>query len=445
MKVSLAGTGYVGLVTGVCLAEKGHTVTCVDVDPEKVTQINSGVPPIYERDLEPLLQRNLGGRFRATTDLRGAVLGSDVTLIAVGTPFDGQRIDLRYVRQVAAEIGAALAKKQGYHLVVVKSTVVPGTTDLVVAPILEEASGKRAGRDFGVGANPEFLSEGTAITDFLHPDRIVLGGQDERSLDMLARLYDEFPGVPRVHTTNKSAEMIKYASNALLATMISFANEIGNLCSTLGGIDVVDVMRGVHLSQYLSPVGPQGERVTTPITSFLAAGCGFGGSCLPKDVQALIRHAEESRAAMPLLSAVMEVNHQQPQRMLSLLKKHFPKLRNVRVSVLGLAFKPDTDDMRLSPAIPIVAGLLAEHAAVTAYDPIANVAARRAMPDPRITFCDGLEQAVAGSDAVMLVTRWNEFKRLPEVLSKLPRQPICIDGRRMLDRHCVAHYEGIGM
>ncbi|MGE0607144.1 MAG: UDP-glucose/GDP-mannose dehydrogenase family protein [Pirellulales bacterium] len=445
MRVSIAGTGYVGLVTGVCLAEKGHTVTCVDVDADKVARINAGQPPIYEAGLEALLTANLHKRFTATHDLRTAVLASDITLIAVGTPFDGQQIDLAYVKQVAAEIGAALADKPDYHLVIVKSTVVPGTTDNVVTPILEQHSGKQAGRDFGVGTNPEFLSEGTAIADFLQPDRIVLGGNDERSRDLLASLYDEFPGVPRVHTSNKAAEMIKYASNSLLATMISYANEIGNLCSTLGGVDVVEVMRGVHLSQYLSTNGHHGERSTAPIASFLSAGCGFGGSCLPKDVAALIRHGEQAGAAMPLLSAVLSINQQQPHKMLGLLKKHFPSLRGVRVAVLGLAFKPETDDMRLSPAIPIVQGLLAEQAVVKAYDPIANAAARRVLPDPALQFCGSLPEALAEAEAVLLITRWDEFQRLPDLLANRHPQPVCIDGRRMIPRHSVQRYEGMGV
>jgi UDPglucose 6-dehydrogenase len=244
MNISVVGTGYVGLVSGVCLAEKGHTVTCVDLDAAKVAKINQGIPPIYEKGLEDLLKRHAGRNLTATTDLRAAVMGSEMSLIAVGTPFDGSAIDLKYIREVARQIGEVLRDKASYHLVVVKSTVVPGTTDDVVRPILEEASGKQAGAHFGVGMNPEFLREGEAIQDFMAPDRIVLGGIDDRSIDKLAEVYSVFPEVDKLRTSCKTAEMIKYSANSLLATMISFSNEIGNLCAALGGIDVVDVMHG---------------------------------------------------------------------------------------------------------------------------------------------------------------------------------------------------------
>src|SRR5580765_3127681 len=261
MKVSVIGTGYVGIVTGVCFAEKGHQITCVDVDQAKVDSINKGVPPIYERGLGDLLKRHVGERLRASTDLSGAVQQTDLSLIAVGTPFDGREIDLTYIKAVSKEIGQALRNKAGYHVVIVKSTVVPGTTDDVVCPILEEASGKKAGVDFGVGMNPEFLTEGEAVNDFLFPDRIVLGGMDKATIDQQARMYEGFPGVEVLRTNNKSAEMIKYTSNALLATLISFSNEIANLCAAVKDVDVVDVMRGVHASRYLSVDLPEGKRV----------------------------------------------------------------------------------------------------------------------------------------------------------------------------------------
>ncbi len=377
MKVSVIGTGYVGIVTGVCFAEKGHQITCVDVDQAKVDSINKGVPPIYERGLGDLLKKHVGGRLRASTDLSGAVQQTDLSLIAVGTPFDGREIDLTYIKAVSKEIGQALRNKPGYHVVIVKSTVVPGTTDDVVCPILEEASGKKAGVDFGVGMNPEFLTEGEAVNDFLFPDRIVLGGMDKATIDQQARLYEGFPGVEVLRTNNKSAEMIKYTSNALLATLISFSNEIANLCAAVKDVDVVDVMRGVHTSRYLSVDLPEGKKVQPPIVSFLAAGCGFGGSCFPKDVKALAAHGERLHASMHLLDAVLKVNEQQPQKIIQLLKKHFASLKGVRVSILGLAFRPDTNDMRESPAIPIVRSLLREGAVVKGYDPVATDEARK--------------------------------------------------------------------
>ena len=445
MKVSIIGAGYVGLVTGACLAEKGHQVICVDVDKEKVNKINQGIPPIYEKGLEDLLNKNINIRLKATTDLYKSVIETDVTFVAVGTPFDGSQIDLTYVKEVSRQIGSALKDKLGYHLVVVKSTVVPGTSDELVLPILEKSSGKKAHLEFGVGMNPEFLTEGQAITDFMHPDRIVLGASDERSMGLLEQLYLSFKDTPKLKTNNKTAEMIKYASNAMLATQISFANEIANLCSTLGGVDIVDVMKGVHLSNYLSPKTGDGKRIQAPISSFLEAGCGFGGSCLPKDVKALIAHGKKLGARMPLLKAVIKTNENQPDQVIRMLKKHFTHLEKVRIAILGLSFKPDTDDMRESPAIPIIRKLLLQGALLKAYDPVANQEARKLFPDHQLTLCESLEEALVDVDAAVLVTRWEQFKAVPELLVKVNPGAIFVDGRRMLSKSDIKRYEGIGL
>ncbi|OGI63032.1 MAG: GDP-mannose dehydrogenase, partial [Candidatus Muproteobacteria bacterium RBG_16_60_9] len=333
MKVSIIGTGYVGLVTGACFAEVGHDVVCVDVDRDKVDRINRGETPIYEVGLEDLLRRHVGKRLRATTDLRAAILASEVTFIAVGTPFDGEHVDLTFIRRAARDIGAALRDKRDFHVVVVKSTVVPGTTDGVVLPVLEESSGKRAGADFGVGMNPEFLTEGVAVSDFMEPDRIVVGGIDARTIEVLAKLYASFPNVPIIRTNNKTAEMIKYTSNAVLAALISFSNEIGNLCARLGGVDVVDVMRGVHAARYFTTPMQDGRSVVAPIASFLYAGCGFGGSCLPKDVKAMVAHGEAAGQPMPLLDTVIKINSRQPQKIIEILERNFASLKGVRVCV----------------------------------------------------------------------------------------------------------------
>ncbi len=445
MNISVIGTGYVGLVSGVCLAEKGHQVTCVDVDQEKVDRINAGDPPIYERDLEALLQKNIGSSLNATTDLRAAVLGSDLSLIAVGTPFDGDEIDLTFIKTVARQIGEVLRHKPSYHAVIVKSTVVPGTTDSVVLPILEEASGKRVGADIGVGMNPEFLREGEAIADFMNPDRIVLGGIDQRTIDALAELYSVFPDVDKLETNPRTAEMIKYTANSLLATMISFANEIGNLSAKLGEIDVVEVMRGVHLDKRLSPILPNGERIVPSFTTYIEAGCGFGGSCFPKDVKALIAHGKKVGLPMKLLDSVIQVNAEQPQQMLSILHKHFASVDDLSVAVLGLAFKPGTDDMRESPAIPIVQALLKQKAQIKAYDPIASHEAQKIFGNGQIVYCDRLDETLQDVEVVLLLTRWGEFDAVPSLLQNQERQPLLIDGRRMLSKESVARYDGIGM
>lgn len=445
MRVSIVGTGYVGLVTGACLAHLGHQVVCVDVDAAKVDRINAGEVPIHERGLAEILRREVGRRLTATTDLAAAVGATEVTLVAVGTPFDGERIDLGFITTAARQIGEALATKPDYHLVVVKSTVVPGTSEEVVLPLLEEASGKRAGADFGVGMNPEFLREGAAVEDFLHPDRLVLGGIDERSRDLLAELYSVFPGVDVVRTSPRTAETIKYAANALLATMISFSNEVANLCTAVGGLDVAEVMRAVHLDRRLSPILEGGERVTPGFTSYLEAGCGFGGSCFPKDVKALIAHGRAAGAPMPLLDAVIAVNEAQPRQVSAMLRHELGDLAGRRIAVLGLAFKPETDDMRESPAISVVRELAAAGARLTLFDPVAEPEARRTFAGLEVRFARDLEAAIEGVEAIALMTRWSEFRRLPALLAGRDPQPLVVDGRRMLDKESVARYRGIGL
>lgn len=440
MKVSIIGTGYVGLVTGAGLADKGHDVTCVDLNPDRVAALNAAKSPIYENGLEDLLARNVGKRLRATTDLAQAVADTELTLIAVGTPFDGKAIDLRDVLTAARQIGEVLKVKDGYHVVVVKSTVVPGTTDRKVLPVLEAASGKKAGPDFGLGMNPEFLSEGEAVGDFMNPDRIVMGGIDDATRRELERLYDCFPAeVPRLYTNTGTAELIKYASNALLANLISFSNEIANLASAVGDIDAEDVMSGVHLSQYFRGRNSQG---LPPITAFLRAGCGFGGSCLPKDVSALIVHGRNAGVSMPLLESVIQVNQGQPKLVAALLRKHWASLEGLRVAVLGLAFKPETSDVRESPAFPVMRQLLDEGARVKAFDPVAMPEARHAFPDPGVDYCETLELAIADIDAVIVVTPWKEFRDVPALL---PPQVVFVDARRAFDKRSAAKYEGVGL
>ncbi len=443
MRISVVGTGYVGLVTGACFAAIGHDCVCVDVDAGKVARINAGEAPIHENGLDVLLRRHVGTRLRASTDLAGAVHDTEITFIAVGTPFDGRLIDLGYIREAARQVGAALRDKAGYHVVVVKSTVVPGTTDEVVRAELEQASGKRAGPDFGVGMNPEFLTEGTAVDDFMRPDRIVLGGIDERTIAVQRQVYAAFAATPVLATNNKTAETIKYTSNAVLATLISFSNEIGNLCSTLGGVDVADVMRGVHLARYFSSVQPDGTRVQAPISSFLWAGCGYGGSCLPKDTKALAAHGAARGVPMPLLDAVIATNLAQPARMLRLAQREVGSLAGVRVALLGLAFKEDTDDMRESPAVALARLLLDSGAQVSGYDPVARESARAALP-AAVRLVATLAEAVDGAQVLMLVTRWAEFRELPALLARRDPAPLLVDGRRIVDPGSVPRYAGIG-
>ncbi len=444
MKVTIVGAGYVGLVTGACLAEHGHEVVCVDRDAERVRAIESGRAPFHEPGLDALLARQVGGRLRATSDLADAVASADVTMIATGTPFDGKQIDLSYVTTAAREIGRAMRRVEGYSVVVVKSTVVPGTTEGVVREALEEASGKRAGVDFGLGMNPEFLSEGTAVADFERPDRIVVGGVDERTCDVLAELYREFEGVPLLRTTNATAELIKYASNALLATMISFSNEIASLAELLPGVDAMEVMRGVHAMREL--VVEAGGRRTADLTRFLSPGCGFGGSCLPKDVSALSAWGAAKARATPLLDAVMQVNRARPSAVVAMLERELGVLDGKRVAVLGLAFKPDTDDVRESPAFPIVERLLARGASVRAYDPVANPNAARVLGPRADVLADSVDQALAEVDAVVLVTPWAELREATARLGASGEAaPVVLDTRRALEPDAYPRYLGVGL
>jgi UDPglucose 6-dehydrogenase len=444
MKVAVVGTGYVGLVSGACLAEVGHEVTCVDLDPDKVAAIERGEAFLFEPGLQDVMDRTAGTRLRATTDLPAAVRGSDLTMIAVGTPSVDGRIDLEYVRAAAVSIGEALRDHVEPHVVVVKSTVVPGTTEDLVLPALERASGRLLGAGLGVAMNPEFLREGNAVEDFMKPDRIVLGVADDLARERLQALYQPFDSPDVLVTTPRTAEAIKYTSNAVLATLISFSNEIGNLMARLPGVDVRTVMEGVYLDRRWSPVLEGGRRVRPGILTYLAAGCGFGGSCFPKDVQALQAFAAALGVATPVLEAVLTVNAHQPDQVVKLLERGLGPLGGRRIALLGVAFKPDTDDVRESPSLRVAERLVAAGAEVIAFDPAAAETARAALPDA-VTLASSLDAALADVDGVAIMTSWRDFAAVPSLLAERPDPPLVVDGRRMLAPDSVARYGGIGL
>jgi UDPglucose 6-dehydrogenase len=419
MKITVIGTGYVGLVTGACFAKLGHNVTCVDIDKEKVSKINDGISPIYEEGLEGILAA-YKDQIRATTDHRSAIMNSDITFICVGTPSrkDGS-IDLSSVKETAIQIAKILKEKNHWHLVVVKSTVLPGTTQNLVLPLLEQHSGKHVGADIGLAMNPEFLKEGVAIQDFLNPDRIVIGSSDNKSTTTLKELYQSFT-CPILITTLSAAEMIKYASNTFLATKISFINEIGNLCKHLG-IDTYQVAEGMGLDKRIG-------------RTFLDSGIGWGGSCFPKDVNAFLAWAHEIKEDARIIEGARSVNNDQPLRLIRILKKHIPKLKGKTIGVLGLAFKPNTDDIRESRAIPIVQALLKEGAHVKAYDPRAMPAFKKLYPD--LMYCSTPEE-VLSSDAILITTLWKEFTMLDY------HGKTVIDGRRLNQVKNAQTYEGV--
>ncbi|MBU2560258.1 UDP-glucose/GDP-mannose dehydrogenase family protein [archaeon] len=421
----MIGTGYVGLVTGVCFAELGNNVVCVDVDSERVKKINSSIPPIYEKGLEDLLKENIENkRIRATTDLKDAVLNTDISFICVGTPSGLiDYIDLKYIKEVSKDIGRII-KDKDYHLVVVKSTVVPGTTEHSVIPLLEKNSGKTAGDGFGVAMNPEFLREGNAIKDFMKPDRVVLGGIDEKSTDALYELYKDFD-CPILKTDPSTAEMIKYATNSFLVTKISFINEIGNICKSLG-IDVYEVAKGLAMDSRVSP-------------HFLNAGIGFGGSCFPKDVKALVGKAKEVYYRPIVLNAALELNESQPLRMIELLEGKIGSLKGVKIVVLGLAFKPGTDDMREAPSLKIIQNLLNKGAEICATDPKAIEEAKHMFgKHERLKFVESVEEAVKFGRYVLIVTEWDEYRN-----EDLYKGKVVIDGRRVDEARVADEYEGV--
>lgn len=407
MKISVIGTGYVGSVTGAGLADLGHHIIFVGRDQKKLDLIQSGKSPIFEKGLDELLAKNRDS-ISTSTDLVSAIRESELCFICVGTPSNADgSIDLQQVRGVSVSIGKGLDSDDQYHTIVVKSTVFPGTTEGLVIPVIERESGKTAGIDWGIASNPEFLKEGCAIEDFFQADRVIIGTNDQKSRHILESIYEPL-NVPIYTTSIRTAEMIKYASNAFLATKISYANEIGNLCKRLD-IDTRDVFTGVGMDHRIGP-------------DFFRSGIGFGGSCFPKDVRALIAGARSVGIDLSILASVLKVNESQPLRMLSLLHAKIPALYGKTIGVLGLAFKPDTDDIRESRAIPVIDSLIREGAEVAAYDPMAMDNFRGLYPNIRYANTAG---EVLAADAVLIITEWPEFEDIDYT------ETVVIDGKRV--------------
>ena len=420
MKVTMIGTGYVGLVTGACFAEVGNDVVCLDVDADKIKILNDGGIPIFEPGLKEMVARNrAAGRIRFTTDVAAAVAHGDIQFIAVGTPPDEDgSADLKYVTAAARNIGRHMTESK---VVVDKSTVPVGTADRVRAAIAEELAARGTNIEFSVVSNPEFLKEGAAVDDFMKPDRVVIGANDERARTAMRALYAPFQRNHErmIFMDIRSAELTKYAANAMLATRISFMNEIANLAEKMGA-DVELVRQGIGSDPRIG-------------YHFLYAGCGYGGSCFPKDVQALQRTASEAGLPFRILDAVEAVNDTQKQILAG--KRFGEDLSGRRFAVWGLAFKPNTDDMREAPARELIAELLRRGATITAYDPVAMHEAQRVFgDDKRIRYADNPMQAIEGAEALVIVTEWKEFRspdfrRLKEMLST----PAIFDGRNLYD------------
>lgn len=416
MKIAVIGSGYVGLVGGTCFADFGNQVTCVDIDEKKIALLNSGGVPIYEPGLDDMLERNRKeGRIVFTTDFAAAIKDNDVIFIAVGTPpGKNHEADLSFVLDVAKKIGSNM---QNYKVIVTKSTVPVGTADKIEQAI---KVAQTTPVEFDVVSNPEFLREGEAILDFTNPERVVIGTKTERARKVMEQLYRTVARAnkPIVYTDIKSAEMIKYASNAMLATRISFMNEIARLCEKVGA-DVKEVAKGMGLD---SRIGPR----------FLQAGLGYGGSCFPKDVQALAQTMQQHHVPSKILHAVEEVNAEQKQVAFEKLRQAVGDVKGKTIAVWGLAFKPKTDDMREAPSLTVIESLHKAGAKIFAFDPEAQVVAKKMLAHIPITYCQRPYDAITGADALVVVTEWNEFRQLDlDRIKSVMKSPIIVDGRNI--------------
>ena len=435
MKIAVVGTGYVGLVTGTCFAEVGLNVVCIDIDQRKIDNLKQGILPIYEPGLDEMVKRNFDkGRLSFSTNLKDSIIGCEAAFIAVGTPPDEDgSADLKYVLGVATEIGTHM---QDYMVVVTKSTVPVGTANKVRTALKNALNARNSNVDFDVASNPEFLKEGAAIDDFMKPDRIVIGVESDKAQEVMSRLYKPFllNGHPCIFMDIPSAEMTKYAANSMLATKISFMNDIANLCEIMGA-DVNMVRKGIGSD---SRIGHK----------FIYPGIGYGGSCFPKDVKALIKTADEHGYSMQVLKAVEQVNDGQKQVMFSKLSNYFGSLAGKTIAMWGLSFKPKTDDMREAPSLVIIDELLAAGAKVIAYDPVAMHEAERILGN-KITYSIDQYATLEGADALVIVTEWPEF-RSPDfaMISKALNQKAIFDGRNIYEPEEMQalgfHYECIG-
>jgi UDPglucose 6-dehydrogenase len=419
-QIAVVGLGYVGFVTSLCLASKGYSVIGVDNVTEVVEGANRGKIPFFEPELGELLKSALDKQqFFAIAKYSEAIKASDLIFITVGTPADAKgAIDLRYIKQAAHDIGANLDPK--YRIVIVKSTVIPGTTDSVILPILESESHLKAGVSFGLCMNPEFLKEGNAVQDFLHPDRTIIGSLDSASANLLEQLFVPF-GAPIFKTNLRTAEMIKYANNAFLATKVSFINEIANICRLIEGVDVKDLAYGIGLDYRINQ-------------HFLRAGCGFGGSCFPKDLQELIFFAKDRHYAPMLLEATLQVNDFQAQIMIDLAISAIGSLAQKKIAVLGLAFKPNTSDMREAASVRIINKLLnLKPNQIAVYDPAAISEAQKIF-GAKVIYCNSAKDCLKNAHICFIITEWDEFKTFkPEFFKSLMKTPIIIDGRKIYD------------
>jgi UDPglucose 6-dehydrogenase len=422
--ISIVGLGYVGLCTAATFASRGIRTIGIDIDHERVEQIRKGKAPLHEPRLDDMLKRAVRNKLLSATNDVSSAADTSTTFLTVGTPSgrDGS-IDLSFLKHATIDLGRALRKKNGYHLVVVKSTVVPGTTSSVVKPILEHSTKTKVGPKLGLCANPEFLKEGTAINDALHPDKIVIGASDKKSAEQLTRLYKHFyrgKPPPLIITNPESAELVKYASNAFLATKISFINTIANIAQQTPGVDVGTVAKAIGLDPRIGEL-------------FLKAGPGYGGSCFHKDLQALIDYSNKNGYDPVLFRATEETNEKQATRVVDMAEKLLGSLSDKKVAVLGLAFKKDTDDIREAASLRVISQLRKRGAQVIAYDPMAIPNAKKALSD-QIVFAENPHSTLKGADCAVIMTEWDQFRKLkPQDFEVLMKSSNIVDARRIYD------------
>jgi UDPglucose 6-dehydrogenase len=429
--ISIAGCGFVGLVHGAALASRGFNVIATTIKEDEAKLINSGKSPFYEAELDELLKEAVKkDKLKVITNNRDAILNTDITFISVGTPMrEDNSIDLSYIDTVSKEIGQALKDKESYHLIVDRSTVVPGTTRNLIGKNIEQESGKKIGKDFGLCMQPEFLREGASVYDTFHPNRIIIGELDKKSGDILEHLLREFygePFPPFERMNIESAEMVKYANNCFLATKISFANEFASFSELVPNVDVTEVMKGLGMDDRVNP-------------KFFGAGIGFGGSCFPKDVNAIKAWAEKKGFKPKILQAVLDVNEERGNHIVKRAEELIGSLEGKKVTLLGLSFKPGTSDMRKAPSIRIVKELRKKNIKeIIGYDPQADGAAKEVFGE-EITYADSIEEALENSECAFLVTEWEEFGDItPEKFKKYMKEPNLVDGRRLYpyDKFC---------
>ena len=441
MKISIIGTGYVGLVTGLCFAEKGHKVIAYDIDKKKINQIKNKQLTIYEPGLKKILTRNINKRFFCTNDLQYTIFNSDITFVTVPTPFSKKVFNLKYIKSATINITKILNLKNSKHLVVYKSTILPTTCEKIIIPLFKKNLRKEVYKNIDFAFNPEFLREGSAIKDFMYPDRLILGASNKKTYNLLKKIYRPF-SFDNILTTNiKTAEMIKYTSNAFFANLISFSNEIANLSSSLEEVDSLDVMQGLKLDKRFY-IKIKNNILYPSLISYLEPGPGFGGSCFPKDLKSIVEFGKIKGRKMHLLNSVINVNQNQHKEIIKILKKEFGNLKKIKISILGLSFKPETDDIRESPSLKLINSSKNLFMQIKVFDPIVKLD-KKILRSKNVYNCTSLIESINNVDVIIIMTKWNIFNKLPNLIGKKSNKYI-FDTRRMFANSKFKNYLSIG-